>query len=97
MNGLNTTTCFQIFSSEVTDDGCKIIDFTERKLLKLFERATSEKRRLELGAAIDAYRNRTIAIGWKSSEPTYVNVTSERDGKSSDFDPSQPSLPIKKC
>jgi hypothetical protein len=54
-----------------------VVDFTERKLLKLAAKVSDPQQKLTLVAVIQDYRDGNIAVAWKRGAPVYVRVTKE--------------------
>jgi hypothetical protein len=70
---------FQIHISQQTNfhDARNVIDFTERKLIKLINKSTAQ-RALILTKLLYDYSKGNVVISWNNGEPTFINVTRER-------------------
>lgn len=56
-----------------------VIDFSEKKLMKLHATTTDPVRKLSLAALITDYRAGFVAVAWwKGNDPVSIKVTKER-------------------
>jgi myo-inositol catabolism protein IolC len=56
-----------------------VIDFSEKKLMKLHRTTTDPVRKLSLAALIEDYRSGFVAMAWhKGNDPVSIKVTKDR-------------------
>ena len=68
-------TDFALHKSQSTFKHSNVIDFTERRLMKMSLTITDAQQRLVLMAMLSDYIHGLLAIAWKRGLPTYVRVT----------------------
>lgn len=61
-------TDYQLYSQSV-------IDYTERKLIRMMEAWKEGAQKLELAALIESYRHGNVAVAWRRGVPMYINIT----------------------
>ena len=68
---------YQLYSYER-----RVIDFTEKRLVKMWNESLATKRKIELAALIEDYRSNSVAIAWQDGEPVFIRVVKDSAGKS---------------
>jgi hypothetical protein len=74
---LNECTELQVHVSQRTAT-LGIIDYSERRLMRMFDVTIDPVKKLSIAALIDDYRSGLIAVAWRAGEPVYVKVTRDR-------------------
>lgn len=72
---------FQLHSNFVSMfDGFRdrVFDFTEHRLIKLFNSSIDTELKLRAAVLLDDYRHGKIAISWRGGEPVHVPVALDR-------------------
>lgn len=68
-------TCFALHKSQSTFNYGNVIDFSERRLMRLALSINDAQQKLVLMAMLSDYIHGLLAIAWKRGLPTYVKVT----------------------
>lgn len=55
-----------------------VFDYTEKRLIKCIENATSDQQSVLLTALLEDYCSGNVAVAWRRGEPVYVRVTKNR-------------------
>jgi hypothetical protein len=74
---LSECTEFQVHVSQRTIT-LEVIDYSEKKLIKLYEVTYDPVKKLSLSALIDDYRAGHVALAWWKGEPVSIKVTKDR-------------------
>jgi hypothetical protein len=62
---------FQVYCNDC------VIDFTERKLIKIMIKTCSTFEKLKLLELIKEYIERRVAVSWKNGVPQYLRLSNE--------------------
>ena len=74
---LSECTEFQVHVSQRTPV-LGIIDYSERKLVKLYQVTVDQVKKLSLAALIEDYRAGLVALAWWRGEPVSIKVTKDK-------------------
>ena len=75
---LSECTEFQVHVSQRTTPA-NVIDYSEKKLMKLHKEATDPVRKLSLAALIEDYRRGHLALAWwRGNDPVSIKVTKDK-------------------
>lgn len=57
----------------------RIIDYTEKRLIKYVNSTTDAQQRITILTLIDDYRAGNVAVAWRRGDPTWVKVVREME------------------
>lgn len=75
---LKECTSFVMHRSLHAGDKKNVIDYSEKRLLRLAKRARDEQQRLVIMTMLHDYKRGDIAIAWRAGNPVFIRVSHEK-------------------